>query len=87
MGQGSGLLVPFGMPEGGWITVDGIGGCIIATDHILAIDGHDAHLLLGNEATDWRGRRECHAYLVGGRAFRTGTVIVLNGKVIGLSCG
>jgi hypothetical protein len=57
------------------------------TDQFLAVDRHNPHLLLRNYAPYWRSRRDCHAHLIRERAFRAGTIVVLNSKVIGLSCG
>src|SRR5712671_6485243 len=53
MGQGSRLLGPFGMPEGGRVAVKGIGRRAIFPDQFLAIDRHNPHLLLGNRGTSW----------------------------------
>ena len=70
------------MPEGGRVAVNGMRRGSIFAYLFLAIHGHDPHLLLGNEALPWRVRREYHAYLVGERAFRAGTVVGLHRKVI-----
>src|SRR5262249_56427374 len=87
MREGISAPGPCRMPEGGRVAVNGMRRGAIFAYLFLAIHGQDPHLLLGNETLPWRVCREYHAYLVGDRAFRAGTVESLHRKVIRLSGG